>query len=1167
MGGKALVSYERRGLTPELSVVVPVYNVEEYLRQALDSALGQTLGNLEVIAVDDGSTDGCLAILREYERKDPRVKVFTQVNAGQGIARNLGVSHARGEFLTFLDSDDTVPPHAYEYMVRSLRKSGSDFSVGGVRRFRHHEYIRHVWTRTVHASDRIGTTLEEFPNAMQDIIACNRMFKTSFWREKVGDFRGHIAYEDHVPMLTAYVRAAKFDILSEITYNWRIRENLTSTGQQKANLENLMDRIAVKEEAHQLLKAEASDFVYDIWIGRTLEVDFPPFIAHAQGGEDLYRNVLSAVYQTFNARATDRALALVRVYQKVRGHLVAQGRWDDLPAADVYFESVEQIPPTHAANGEIIADLPPDATFIAGLPDTVLQFSPLESHFEGVIEHVEWTSSDLRLTGWAVRRALGIADRHADFRIWLEEQHGEGRLDVSAEPVFLHESNIWSRQLYAASDGGGFIASIPLAELAAASAGRDSTWQVKVEVSYDGITSTGNLLHRVLESSAVRPSGQQLDLAGWPMVASTSWDNSHGFGVAVTAVPLLVESLAIEGRTATGVLQIPEGAKPPQLTLKAPGSDPVRAQITGRSGSTVQFSVPVPALTAAPQESRAFELTAKNAVLLWPAYVADPVGTRSDHSAAWVRSATCTPELVVGLPRFEIDSLNPLEDTLGIALHTDGLTGSQLSQAQLGNARDTLELLDVDSDGDLTRLTFSLLTTRFGSAPRPVPSAIYELSIPLSTGPLFATASRQYAARLPERLYGPVVDLKLGQLREGPVRLTISPPLRQDEVGQVNERRLQEAYRTTEVTPTDSIFFQCYRGEFATDSQLAIDRELARTRPDLTRYWGVADRATEVPEGAVPLIFGSARWYAAIASSRYICNNIDFGEWFRLKPHQRYLQTFHGYPFKSMGIGFWRSKGLSEEEVGRAVDRVNGEWDIILVPSEECADYYREQYSYRGEVLVAGYPRSDFLVNADKAAVRSDVLRRLGVGEDKTVVLYAPTYRDKLTTRKYAATRFDDLDLARLVRTLGEQYVVLVRGHNNNQRELDRVHGVSRVIDVTDYPDINELTVAADVAVLDYSSLRFDWAITGKPMVFFVPDLVGYFALRAPLFAFEGTAPGPWAETTDQVAAALADLPGLTRKYAADIDAFNKRFNALQDGHATERVIDAFFSAPTKAGA
>ena len=130
------------------------------------------------------------------------------------------------------------------------------------------------------------------------------------------------------------------------------------------------------------------------------------------------------------------------------------------------------------------------------------------------------------------------------------------------------------------------------------------------------------------------------------------------------------------------------------------------------------------------------------------------------------------------------------------------------------------------------------------------------------------------------------------------------------------------------------------------------------------------------------------------------------------------------------------------------------------MPSEECVTYYREQYDFSGEFLVTGYPRCDALVNDDAAAVRRTVLCRVGVDEGQTVVLYAPTYRDRLNTRTFAAARFDQLELGRLASLLGPGYTLLVRGHNNNQRELDRVTGMAQVVDVTDYPDINELTLA-----------------------------------------------------------------------------------------------------------
>ena len=158
------------------------------------------------------------------------------------------------------------------------------------------------------------------------------------------------------------------------------------------------------------------------------------------------------------------------------------------------------------------------------------------------------------------------------------------------------------------------------------------------------------------------------------------------------------------------------------------------------------------------------------------------------------------------------------------------------------------------------------------------------------------------------------------------------------------------------------------------------------------------------------------------------------------------------------------------------------------------------------------------------------MLGRLGVPEGKTTVLYAPTYRDNLTTRTYAAKRFDELDLVEMTRALGPDVVVLLRGHNNNQRELDRVLSIPNVVDVTDYPEINELTVAADVAILDYSSLRFEWALTGKPVLFFVPDVDSYFASRPPLFDYAGTAPGPWLSTTAEVVDKLRDLDAAHRR-------------------------------------
>jgi CDP-glycerol glycerophosphotransferase len=152
------------------------------------------------------------------------------------------------------------------------------------------------------------------------------------------------------------------------------------------------------------------------------------------------------------------------------------------------------------------------------------------------------------------------------------------------------------------------------------------------------------------------------------------------------------------------------------------------------------------------------------------------------------------------------------------------------------------------------------------------------------------------------------------------------------------------------------------------------------------------------------------------------------------------------------------------------------------------------------------------------------------------------------------ATGFDADQAAR---ELGKDYVVLLRGHRFHRR---RGETGARVLDVTAYPEINDLILAADAAILDYSSLRFDFALTGRPMVFLVPDLDRYTGgVRGFLFDFRESAPGPSTTSTSEVVAELRDLDALAARCRDEVRRFNETFNAEQDGHAAERTVRTFF--------
>ena len=309
-------------LRPSVTVVVPVFQAEPYLDECLTSLRAQTHERLQIVVVDDGSTDGSNAVYSRHAAADKRIEVVRQANHGLGAARNVGIARARGDYLTFLDADDSLPPRAYERMVDCLEESRSDFVTGGVLRVASGRRSTPSWIREVHASERRGISIDDFPRAVMDVIACNRMFRTSSWRSLGLAFPEGVAYEDHVPMMAAYVRG-RFDVLAETTYLWRIREDRTSIGQQKHTVSNLRDRLEAKRAARAVLEAEASPVVLATWQARVLDMDLRLFIDEVPAVDDEYWSVLRDGVREHVERATPEVWADVRVEQRLRAWLVA----------------------------------------------------------------------------------------------------------------------------------------------------------------------------------------------------------------------------------------------------------------------------------------------------------------------------------------------------------------------------------------------------------------------------------------------------------------------------------------------------------------------------------------------------------------------------------------------------------------------------------------------------------------------------------------------------------------------------------------------------------------------------------------------------------------------------------------------------------------------------
>ncbi|WP_309068761.1 CDP-glycerol glycerophosphotransferase family protein [Microbacterium sp.] len=427
----------------------------------------------------------------------------------------------------------------------------------------------------------------------------------------------------------------------------------------------------------------------------------------------------------------------------------------------------------------------------------------------------------------------------------------------------------------------------------------------------------------------------------------------------------------------------------------------------------------------------------------------------------------------------------------------------------------------VTGGGKTWTARFPLRAARWGGPELPLPSGEYRVEI----------EGAEVDVQLPLRLlHGMRASLRGDRLEIGP---PIDPIYDDAEAQGALERR----YVDHDAPLENAVFFESFYGRGAGCNPLAIDRELARVAPGVIRYWSVVDLSVRVPDGAIAVAEGSPEWWRARSVARLLVVNDWLRRRYAGRKGQKVLQTWHGTPLKRLAL---HRPGFDPRRAG-AVIKESLRWDVLLAQNPYAARILRKAYAFFGRPLwVEGYPRNDVLRTGDAAAARAE----LGIAPDERVLLYAPTWRDD------RQEIVDYLNPAALAAATGG--VVLVRGHSRTLIPGQDAAG-ARVIDVTGYPDTAPLLLAADALITDYSSVMFDYGVTGRPMYFLVPDMEHYRGeLRGFYFDLAAHAPGPLVRTQDELVAALAADPA---EHAERYAKWTARFNARDDGRAAERVV------------
>ncbi|WP_242903230.1 CDP-glycerol glycerophosphotransferase family protein [Actinomadura terrae] len=1126
-----------------ISVIVLTHGAGELLPGTLESLAAQSYGEIEVLVMDDGA-GGAAGV----ELPDERFRLVREGALSRGAARGRGAAEAGGEYLLFVDGGDELPPDGLELLATSLERSGSDLALGS-------EAVRRrtgqVWSwqpRSTPAAPASGTDLRRRPELILNRQITGKLVRRSFWTSAGLEFPDIGRYDDLAATVQALHLAKGIDVLSEVVLRRRHPRYGSTTVAQ-----DIADGFGAVTLATGWLTAHADAKEARRLQLATVNTDLRVFLDVLPDLPDEEREQVVAQAAAYAAGISPKVFAEASALVRLKWHLASTGHTGELVKV-VRYERGKSSPSIvrdplrryvvypYWKDGSL--DVPRDVYRARG-----------EVKLRGRVHAVAWEGDRLTVTGEAYINSVSSRRRWTSLKA-VTLRSGRRKITARAKqtPKPGKKSGGWS----------GFEFSIDAGKLRDHGQWVEGTWDVRASVLNAGVFRQGPLRGGGSGTGANPPYRY---VAGDVRIVPLIVDGE--LRVKVEKVRVRASGLRWDGDAL--VVDVAAAERPPaELTLRL-GDTTVAVPVVDEDGThraridpAALADVPIP--PEAIDDTRDWTVSADGRPLVLAEGIDDaerPFGALEVNAgrgpSGYLRVRLTTTRLIVSECAWRPDGTLVLTATH--AAHSGGQVvirgrarrkefAFDLVPGEAGTLRAEVPVAAVPSVAGVLPLRPGRWDVLF----RPAGGRERALTVRLTRA---AQKGLPGALEVARREY----DLESS---DGRLVVAVTGDVSSEEKNAGPKIREEARRRVDRDGLRDAVVFSCFSGRQYSDSPKAIHQELVRRGSDLEQLWVVNDAQVELPDTLQAVRLNGKEWQEAVTTSRYIITNHRLGEWFQRHPDQIVLQTWHGTPLKKIGrdikeVHFAYAPGMKHALQTKTTGPTVPEWSHLLSPNPFSTEIFRRAFAFKGEIIEAGYPRNDLMHSPEAEVVAKDVRARLGIPEGKKVVLYAPTWRDDQYYSK-GRYRFDmRIDLERAREALGDDHVLLVRLHTNV------VDGVPEdesgfVRDVSLYPDITELYLIADMMISDYSSVMFDYANTGRPMLFFTYDLADYRdRLRGFYFDFEAESPGPLVETSDDLIEAIRDVESATEGHRKRYEDFVARFCPLDDGRAAARTVDRIF--------
>lgn len=355
------------------------------------------------------------------------------------------------------------------------------------------------------------------------------------------------------------------------------------------------------------------------------------------------------------------------------------------------------------------------------------------------------------------------------------------------------------------------------------------------------------------------------------------------------------------------------------------------------------------------------------------------------------------------------------------------------------------------------------------------------------------------------------------------------------------------------------IVFESFLGRKINDNPRAIFEYMYENYPDYEYVWVVDDVKNLEIEGASTVKRMSIKYFFTIARAKYIVNNSRMPKFYKKRSNQVYIQTWHGTPLKRL-VHDMKVNTMPRTNHSKYLKEFSNDvkqWDFLVSANSFSTEKFKTAFKYDGAVIESGYPRNEQLHHFTDEQ-REQYRAKYGLDEEDVVILYTPTYRDNHNQGQGNYLQEMKLDLDLLNQTPGIK--VMLRLHYLISQEID-VEKYENIIDVSNENNINELYIASDVLLTDYSSTMFDYLILDKPIILFPYDLEAYSGEIRGFYMSYNKIPAEQIEDTTRLIEIAGNVKGYKALWSAEYQEFKNEMVLESEKEASKIVVEKMFNA------